>query len=149
MPSINENYQKWNDDSHWSNLGDEWSGPWGGSSNLWHYTLLPRLRHLLPAGQVIEIAPGHGRWTQFLAPLSGALHAVDLSERCIEICQKRFAAIDNITYHVNDGKSLPAEIPDGSVDLVFSFDSLVHCDLSIIDAYLEAIARKLDRKSVV
>jgi hypothetical protein len=34
-------------------------------------------------------------------------------------------------------------VPDRSLDFVFSFDSLVHCDLEVIAAYITAIAVKL------
>jgi hypothetical protein len=43
---------------------------------------------------------------------------------------------------VNDGKSLDM-VPDGSVDFVFSFDSLVHAEEDVIEAYLGQLARKL------
>src|SRR5579859_8081721 len=41
---------------------------------------------------------------------------------------------------MNDGTSL-AMIEDGTVDLVFSFDSLVHVEADVMDAYLDEIAR--------
>jgi len=39
----------------------------------------------------LEIAPGHGRWTQFLQRLCQSLVAVDISEKCVEHCKTRFA----------------------------------------------------------
>jgi ubiquinone/menaquinone biosynthesis C-methylase UbiE len=67
---------------------------------------------------------------------------VDLSERCIEACRQRFASDSNITYIVNDGRSL-AMLEDTSVDFAFSFDSLPHCDADVISAYLAELARVL------
>ena len=43
---------------------------------------------------------------------------------------------------MNDGRSL-AMVPNGSVDFAFSFDSLVHADLDVLDAYITQLARKL------
>jgi ubiquinone/menaquinone biosynthesis C-methylase UbiE len=66
---------------------------------------------------------------------------VDLNPECIDACQRRFAAADNVTYDVNDGASLPTD--DNSVDFVWSFDSFVHIDPVHVFAYLGEIARVL------
>src|SRR6185437_4210141 len=104
--------------------------------------ILPRIHAFLPANTVLEIAPGYGRWTQFLQPQSQQLIAVDLSESCIEACRARFAEATNANFYVNDGKSL-AMVVDDFIDFAFSFDSLVHADLEVIRAYLTQLTRKL------
>ena len=142
MPSIKHNLSLWNADYAWSQQGDEWSAPWGGVDAHWYGAILPRIHAFVPAGSILEIAPGFGRWTQFLKDLCEHLTVVDLSPKCIENCRTRFSASSHITYHVNDGTSLDA-IPDGSIDFVFTYDSLVHAELEVIVAYLEQIARKL------
>jgi hypothetical protein len=43
---------------------------------------------------------------------------------------------------VNDGSSL-AMVENGSIDLVFSFDSLVHAELEVLGCYLRELARVL------
>jgi spermidine synthase len=108
----------------------------------WYGTLLPRLYRWLPARTVLEIAPGFGRWTQFLQPLAERLIIVDLSDRCIQACRERFADADNVSFHVNDGRSLPM-VDEGTVDLAFSFDSLVHANAGVMEAYLAELARTL------
>jgi SAM-dependent methyltransferase len=109
---------------------------------MWHGALLPRIQALLPTRTILEIAPGYGRWTQYLKDQCDHLVVIDLSERCIEHCRERFADAKNITYHVNDGRSLEA-VQDGSIDFVFSFDSLVHADPSVVAGYLQQLRRKL------
>jgi hypothetical protein len=52
-----------------------------------------------------------------------------------------------VTFHVNDGTSL-AIADDRSVDLVFSFDSLVHAESDIIIGYLQEFARVLAQDGV-
>jgi ubiquinone/menaquinone biosynthesis C-methylase UbiE len=143
MPSVEQNYEKWNDPGHWSHGGDEWSVFWGSTDAQWYGSLLPRVKAWLPAHTIIEIAPGHGRWTQFLQTHAKQLHIVDLSDDCIKRCKERFADCDNMHYHVNDGKTLPDTIADASVDFVFSFDSLVHCEMEVIRNYFQEIAKKL------
>jgi hypothetical protein len=43
----------------------------------------------------------------------------------VTACTERFSGHEGVRFEVNDGRSLPM-VPDGSVDLVSSFDSLVH-----------------------
>ena len=147
MPSIQENLAYWDGVNDWSQQGDEWSRPWGGADLEWWGSIFPRIRSFLPASTVLEIAPGFGRWTQFLLTLSQRLMVVDLSERCIEACKQRFAGSSHITFYVNDGRSL-AMIPDQSVDFVFSFDSLVHAEAEVLREYLTQLSQKLTPKGV-
>ena len=142
MPSLSWNRDTWDRAYDWSGAGDEWSSRWGSTEGLWWGTLMPRLHSFLPAGVILELAPGYGRWTQYLKDLCDELVVVDMAEQCIEACRERFATSTNITYHVNDGLSL-ASVPDDSVDFVFSFDSLVHAEANVMDAYMRQVARKL------
>jgi hypothetical protein len=147
MPNLEENKRVWDEDYDWSQSGDEWSSAWGGVDMQWYCTLLPRLHTFIPTGTILEIAPGFGRWTQFLADSCQTLYLVDLSEKCIEACRERFGRYSHIHYHVNDGKSLDV-VPDDSIDLAFSFDSLVHAGDDVIRTYLEQLAHKLTRDGV-
>lgn len=141
MPTLKENQDFWAR-YDWPERGDEWSVVWGGAENQWWGTLYPRLRHLLPAGRLLEIAPGYGRFTAFLGDHCAELIGVDLSERCVEACRGRFADRPAMSFHVNDGVSLPM-VEDRSMDLVFSFDSLVHCEEEVLRSYVREIARVL------
>jgi ubiquinone/menaquinone biosynthesis C-methylase UbiE len=142
MATVNENINIWNKDHDWKRAGDEWSDDWGGTDSEWYFTILPRIHSYVPAGKILEIAPGFGRWTQYLKDLSGGLIAVDISEKCIDSCKQRFSTCSNIEYHVNNGTSLDM-IADDSIDFVFSFDSLVHAEEDVIKAYLKQLSKKL------
>lgn len=142
MANIEDNLAIWDSSWDWSAGGEEWSASWGGTPALWYGTLLPRIHAFVPTGTILEIAPGFGRWTQYLKELCDQLVVVDLAERCIENCRERFADSTNIEYHVNDGRSLEM-VEDGSIDFVFSFDSLVHVELDVLDAYVSQLAAKL------
>lgn len=126
----------------WTTGGEEWSEWWGGTPSLWYGGLLPRIHTFVPTGTILEIAPGFGRWTQYLKDLCDSLILVDLAPKCIEHCQKRFADAKNITYYVNDGTSL-SMIDDSSVDFVYTWDSLVHADAEIINSYVKEFRRIL------
>src|SRR5436190_1772119 len=109
---------------------------------MWYGALLPRIHRFLPTTTVLEIAPGYGRWTQFLKDHCERLILVDLAENSIAHCRRRFAGSSQIEYHVNDGRSL-AMIADESIDFAFSFDSLVHVESDVTEAYLRQLRRKL------
>ena len=147
MPTIEENIEQWGARHDWSESGDDWSAAWGGTDYLWWGTLHPRIMAFLPAARILEIAPGYGRITRFLHPFCDRLSIVDLNETCISACRKRFADVGHIDYHVNDGRSLAA-VDDESVDFAISFDSLVHADADVIEAYVRELARKLTADGV-
>ena len=142
MPTVEQNRASWDRDYAWPQQGDEWSVAWGGPDMQWYSTLLPRLHLYLPAANILEIAPGFGRWTTYLKDRCEHLTVVDLSEKCIEACQERFANSTHISYFVNDGKDL-SMLTERTFDLVFSFDSLVHAEAEIFEAYLPQLARVL------
>ena len=68
MPDVNWNLIAW-DGYDWSDRGEGFSEPWGGSEAQWFGSLYPRLHRFLPAKNILEIGPGVGRWTKFLLPL--------------------------------------------------------------------------------
>jgi hypothetical protein len=142
LPTVDENAVFWDVEYDWTRAGEEWSEPWGGSEAQWHGAILPRIARFLRAETALEIAPGYGRWTTYLRQHCDRLIVVDLSKKCIEACQERFAGDDRISYHVNDGRSL-AMVEDESVDFVFSFDSLVHADPDVLARYAHELSRKL------
>lgn len=147
MPTVEQNLQMWDVDYEWAKEGEEWSSAWGGSEPQWFGAIFPRIHSFIPAGTILELAPGFGRWTNYLKNCCERLIIVDLSESCIRACQQRFASESNITYEINDGKSL-AMVPDRSIDLVFSFDSLVHAEADVIQAYLNELSKKLKSNGI-
>lgn len=147
MATLQTNKQLWDGAYDWSQSGDEWSSSWGGPSVQWHGSIFPRIHRFLPGATILEIACGFGRWTHYLKDHCERLIAIDLSEQCIEGCRKRLAGYDHISYFVNDGKSLDM-VEDGSVDFVFSYDSLVHADEAAIRAYLAQFPRILKTDGV-
>ena len=146
MATVDENRSFWAR-YDWSRAGEEWSEGWGGSHAQWHGVVLPRIARFLPAGSILEIAPGHGRWTAFLREHCDRLSIVDLDAACIEACRERFAGDERISYHVNEGRSLDM-IEDGSVDFAFSFDSLVHANAEVITGYIRELERTLAPEGV-
>ncbi len=139
---VQENIATWNAPSNWQGAEESWSRAWGSIEAQWWGSLRPRLHEFLPAGRILELGPGHGRWTHYLKDRCQELILVDVAEQCISACQARFADATNIEYHLGDGSSLPVA-QDHSVDLVFSFDSLVHAEADVLEAYADELARVL------
>jgi ubiquinone/menaquinone biosynthesis C-methylase UbiE len=144
MPSTKENYQIFENVYHWKDCGEEWSLPWGNSTYQWYGSIMPRISRFVPTGTILEIAPGYGRWTHFLKDYCKKLIIVDLSGKCIDNCMARFSGNTHIEYHVNNGMSLEM-IKDNSIDFVFSYDSLVHVNDGVLDAYLGHLQAKLKK----
>jgi hypothetical protein len=151
MPDIEWNKRRWGEEHPWSAHGDEWSYSFGSAAAQWYGFILPRLHRFLPNpaeqnARIVEIAPGHGRWTQFLLRHCRTLAAYDVSQGCVDYCRQRFAPdIERgaAAFHLTDGLTLAEN--DNSVDLVFSFDSLVHVERDVMKSYLAHIARCLKR----
>ncbi len=141
MPSISENLRFW-DSFDWPLHGEEWSKPFGNSETLWWFLVLPRIHRWLPVKTILEVGVGHGRWTEFLIGNCDQLTAVDLSPACVEYCRQVFGEDERRRFVVNDGMSLP-EVPDDSVDLIFSFDSLIHAEADALASYLFEFRRVL------
>ncbi len=147
VPSIEENLDRWDADYDWGEGGEPWSKPWGDATAQWFGCLYPRVRRFLPAPTVLEIAPGFGRWTEFLLGNCDSLIGVDVTPKCVEACRKRFADMPQARFETNDGCSLPM-VEDSSVDFAFSFDSLVHVEAEVLAGYLGELARVLRPEGV-
>ena len=92
---------------------------------------------------MLEIAPGFGRWTQFLLPATKIEYlGIDISEECVNRCRNIFRDVDKALFYPNDGLSLNM-VPDALFDFIFSFDSLVHAEIDVLEAYIPQILQKL------
>jgi ubiquinone/menaquinone biosynthesis C-methylase UbiE len=147
VPSIAQNKYWWDKEKDWAAAGNEWSLPYGTPAMQWYASILPRIHSYVPAPTILEIAPGFGRCTHYLKDLCSQLVLVDLSVKCLDACKERFDSEKHITYHQTDGKSL-SMVEDNSIDFMISFDSLVHVEMDVIQAYLEQLARKLKPNGV-
>lgn len=140
MKNIEWNRAKWNQADAWEH---EYRGgyAWGGVEWVDRWMA----KHVLPwlplnqPNDALEIACGMGRFTDRLLPHVTSLHAIDLAEVCVEGCRKRFAERPAFTATLTDGKTLP----DGAFDLIVSFDSLVHADRDVLDAYFRQMPSRL------
>jgi cyclopropane fatty-acyl-phospholipid synthase-like methyltransferase len=131
--------------------GDEW-----GDTALWDSwfdTLF------VPAGvgtwkRVVEIGPGSGKYTlRVLTKSHAEVRGYDVSERFMEVCQRRCAEWlnqDRLSLHLLEGNQPDELLVDleeagwrRKVDALFSLDSMVHVDLQYLIVYLVTASRTL------
>ncbi len=145
--NVRKNLDAWDRQHAWPKDGDEWDSQaerCGVPYEAWKTSLV---QHLLAPNidkqsHVLEIAPGHGRWTEYLVDLAGHVTVVDISAACLDYCRERFQAHHNIDYVLTTGDRLPRFVED-RIDFVWSYDSFVHMDRDVIGAYLGEIRRAL------
>ncbi len=115
-----DNRMLWND-YDWSAGGEEWT-----KSPEWKKRLIrDLLRPYLPEECVLlEVGPGAGRWTEILQRRAKRLFVVDVAEKPLALCRKRFSTCSNIDYLLSDGRTLP--VADHSIDAIWSYDVFVH-----------------------
>lgn len=141
-----EEQKYWNRHDVWGNGGHDWSLKFGNTENLWNELLRDDVKQYCN-GNGIEIAPGHGRITDFLLKECNSLSVVDLNAYPISECVKRFGSRIN-GYYVNDGKSL-SMFNASCYDFVFSFDSFVHMHFDVVKSYLLEMKRVLKNEGIV
>jgi ubiquinone/menaquinone biosynthesis C-methylase UbiE len=108
----------------------------------WTDTIWPRIEGS-DFTTTVEVGPGGGRNSQRLKDVASTLYLVDLNEYALARCRARFQSDESgcdIRYVKTDGISLPG-IPDSSVSFVYSWDSMVHCDRSVMARYMREFAR--------
>jgi len=136
--SASENRARW-DGWDWSAAGEEWT-----ASPEWKQALIEDvlMRWIPRDAVVLEIGPGGGRWTEPLLALASSMIVVDVSEKPLELCRRRFAGASNVEYLRCGGSDL-APVADASIEAVWSFDVLVHVAPVAQASYLGEIARVL------
>jgi SAM-dependent methyltransferase len=147
MPELDWNKSVWASAYDWSGGGDEWSAAWGNTRAMWLTVMYPRLWSFIPCKRILEIGLGMGRWTQFLINFCDRFVGVDLVEKSVVACKQRFLSFQKASFFANDGTTIDCVV-DSSVDLVFSFDSLVHAELPVLESYIPQILSKLNAYGV-
>ena len=70
--------------------------------------LIGRLADVGAEDVVLEIGPGHGVLTGYLAEHAGVVHAVELDHRLEPLLRDRFSSADNVRLHFRDALRLDA-----------------------------------------
>jgi len=149
MPTLRQNLETWDRRYGWAEDGDEWRDQAAYCQipyPEWKQSIIRELilPHMGSGSVVLEIAPGHGRWSGHIARQAKRAILVDVSGRCIRHCRRRLRPFHNVAYIVNDGRSLEG-VQSSSVDFVFSYDSFVHMEADVVSSYLCEMRRVLKK----
>ena len=93
---------------------------------------------------VVELACGRGRHVPRYLDDSKHVTLVDVLDKNIDFCRRRFSQFENIDYVVNNGFDL-ASLKDDSYTSIFTYDAMVHFELLDIANYLNESYRVLKR----
>jgi 16S rRNA (adenine1518-N6/adenine1519-N6)-dimethyltransferase len=74
--------------------------------------VIARLAEIQPDDVVLEIGPGQGVLTSFLAAQARLVHAVELDRRLEPHLEERFGATDNVRLHFADALKLDPDVLD-------------------------------------
>ena len=135
--TTDENKSLWNR-FDWTGRGERWTKSPDWKERILQELMLP---NLVEGGTAVEIGPGGGRWTDVLRQRCSKVHVVDVSERALEICRERFADSTNIEYHITEGSRI--EVPDATIDSIWSYDVFVHIDPVTTRSYFREFQRVL------
>jgi SAM-dependent methyltransferase len=135
--TVAENREWWNRHD-WSQRGEEWT-----PTTEWKMGLVNRfLNPYVPeGGTALEIGPGAGRWTEFLAQRSTTLFVVEVSERALDLCRARFGGSPNVQFLLTEQAKI--DVPDSMVDVIWSYDVFVHINPADTRAYFSEFGRVL------
>ena len=96
----------------------------------------------LDLSNVIEIACGRGRHVPKYIEAAEHITLVDILQKNIDICKKRFGENKKISFYKNNGYNIEL-LKDGEYSAIFSYDSMVHFELLDINSYLNEFYRVL------
>jgi demethylmenaquinone methyltransferase/2-methoxy-6-polyprenyl-1,4-benzoquinol methylase len=96
--------------------------------------------------RVLEIACGTGYWTQFFAPVSECVVALDAAPETLEIAKAR-PKTKGVDFRLGDAYELPDHI--GFFDAAFAGFWFSHIPLQRIRPFLEGLHKMLEPQSLV
>lgn len=96
-------------------------------------------RRLAAGRRVLDAACGEGYGSAMLSAVATDVVGVDVDDAAVQHARSRYAALPRLRYERADATELP--FPDGSFDLVVSFETLEH--LAAQERLLQGFARVL------
>lgn len=136
--TVEQNIRLWSA-YDWSNRGLEWCLSEEWMKSVVRYVIVPELGR---REHIVEIGAGSGVWSEILLKLCNRLTLVDIIPQCMDMCRERLGAASNVTYEVNDGRSL-GFIKDQDVDGIWALHTFVHINEADVTNYFKEFRRIL------
>jgi SAM-dependent methyltransferase len=91
---------------------------------------------------VIELACGHGRHSERVAPLTSKMALMDIHDENLEVCRQRLGSFPHVSILKNNGYDY-RPLEDASATALFCYDAMVHFSPDVVASYLKDTARVL------
>lgn len=98
-------------------------------------------RRFIAGKRVLDVASGEGYGSALLAAVAGSVVGVDVDPAAIEHARATYAGRSNLRFDAGSAAALP--LPDASVDVVVSFETIEHLPRELQAPMLAEIARVL------
>ena len=135
-------------------VGEAWkSSPYYADAERWTFRFWEHGRKfrdffdLMDLRETVELACGHGRHAERVAPLAGRLTLVDIHQENLDACRARLQRFDNVAYLRNEGFDY-RPLPDESTTAIYCYDAMVHFSADLVASYLADTARVLARNGM-
>lgn len=134
-------------EKQYENVGDEW----GDVDIIVREWISPYLRPPYSRGRnVAEIGAGGGRVAAKVAPLVSMLHIFDISAAMLEAAKQGLSPKNsNVQYTLLPTSEGFDSSLEGSFDMVYCFDAMVHMEMQTVWRYLQAFHRILRPGGIV
>jgi len=90
---------------------------------------------------VLDIASGEGYGSAILARSAQKVFAIDIDPEVIQHAKKKYAEFGNIEFLIGQAENIP--LPDNSIDVIISYETIEHLDESSQEKFLQQITRVL------
>ncbi len=124
-------------------LGDEWGGPAFAERIVSEVAA----QYLGPEVDVLELGCGGGKFSAHLRRRTRRLVCADISPDMLARARAHVGEGPDVEYHQLDGRDF-AGVADGSVDVIFSYDVLLHLQPQNIFSYLRDARRILRPRGI-
>ncbi len=98
-------------------------------------------RRFVAGRRVLDVACGEGYGSALLAASAAQVCGVDISQNAINHAQNQYAAQKNLSFQQGSATELP--LPDHSVDVVVSFETIEHLPQAMQQPMIQEFARVL------
>jgi SAM-dependent methyltransferase len=104
-------------------------------------------RRWVAGKRVLDVACGEGYGSALLSQTAGAVVGVDIAESAIEHARTAYASLSNLRFEHGSATALP--LPDASIDVVVSFETIEHLAGPDQPRMIKEIARVLTADGIL
>ena len=96
----------------------------------------------LDLSSTVELAAGHGRHAEIVAPLAGEMIVMDIHDSNLAACRSRLGGFGNVSFLKCDGFAFDG-VADSWATSIYCYDSMVHFAPDVVKSYIKDTYRVL------